>query len=323
MNSIQIRQIGIVGAGIMGHSIAQICAQAGYQVVLTDISKAVLSDAAGKIEKNLKELLSLHFIEQPEIDQCLDRISLREGMGTEISSCQVVIESVSEDLGVKKAVFAKLEQLCLPETIFCSNTSCIPIEKICSELQHKHRVLGTHFWNPPNIMPCVEVIKSRHTDDQVFETIVSLMEQIGKKPVRVFRDVPGFLGNRLQLALLREALFIVEEGIATPEDIDQVVKTGFGMRLPFAGLFELMDLTGHDTAIRVQDYLFPELACGKSAPELLKQMVARGDLGVKSGKGFYDWPDDMTAQRMQYRNNGLLGLMQLLKSLGEKPAISL
>jgi 3-hydroxybutyryl-CoA dehydrogenase len=167
-------------------------------------------------------------------------------------------------------------------------------------------------------MPCVEVIRSDRTDDQVFEVIVALMKRIGKKPVKVLKDVPGFLGNRLQLALLREALHVVEEGIASPEDIDAVVKNGFGMRLPFAGPFELMDATGHDVGCRVQDFLFPALSCGKAAPKTMRRMVERGELGVKTGKGFFDWPEQKADHRRRFRNTGLFTLIELLDSLEEK-----
>ena len=318
MNLERIKGIGIVGAGLMGHGIAQVFASAGYDVFLTDNNKTVLSESLGKIESNLKDLLELQMIEEKDIPACLGRISLVEDPEPSFKSCQVVIEAIIEDPEVKKTIFSRLEKLCPPEAIFCSNTSSIPIEQISSEMKHKERVLGTHFWNPSNVMPCVEVIKSSRTDDLVFDTIVSLLERIGKKPVKVFKDVPGFLGNRLQLALFREALFMVEEGIAAPEDIDRVVKNGFGMRLPFAGPFELMDLAGHDMGHRVQDILFPELSCGKSAPNLMKQMVHRGDLGVKSGKGFYEWPGEKAVRRTRFRNAGLFSLMELLKNLEQQ-----
>lgn len=314
----QIKSIGIVGAGLMGHGIAQVFAGAGYDVFLYDKNKKILSNSIGKIESNLKELLGLQMIKKQDIPVCLDRIVLARDLEPSFKSCQVVIEAIDEDLGIKKAVFSQLESICLPDAIFCSNTSSIPIGNISRDLKHKDRVLGTHFWNPSNVMPCVEVIKSGHTNDQVFETTVALLKRTGKKPVKVLKDVPGFLGNRLQLALLREALFIVEEGIAAPEDIDQVVKNGFGMRLPFVGPFELMDLTGHDVGYRVQNILFPELSCGKSAPNLMAQMVDRGELGLKSGKGFYDWPDEKAVQRTRFRNAGLYALIGLLKNLEAK-----
>jgi 3-hydroxybutyryl-CoA dehydrogenase len=313
-----IKCVGIVGAGIMGHGIAQVFASAGYEVFLTDNNKAVLSESIGKIESNLKELSSLQKIEAQDIRDCLARISLVEDPAPSFQSCQVLIEAISEDLELKKGVFSRLEKLCPSEAVFCSNTSSIPIGLISEGMARKERVLGTHFWNPSNVMPCVEVIKTNRTGDLVFETIVALMKKIGKKPVKVLKDVPGFLGNRLQLALLREALFVVEEGIASPEDVDKVVKNGFGMRLPFAGPFELMDMTGHDVGYRVQDILFPELSCGQSAPKLMKQMVERGELGLKTGKGFYEWPGEKAVQRMRFRNAGLFSLMRLLKNLEEE-----
>lgn len=311
----QIQQIGITGAGLMGHGIAQVFASAGYDVFLFDKNHAKLSQSLEKIENNLKELVDFGIIAPKALSHCLDHIHLTKNLAPSFCSCQVVIEAIDENLERKQALFSELETVCRPETIFCSNTSSIPIADIGHDLKYKDRLLGTHFWNPSNIMPCVEVIKSGHTSARVFETMVALLERVGKTPVKVLKDVPGFLGNRLQLALLREALFIVEAGIAAPEDLDQVVRTGFGMRLPFAGLFELMDLTGHDVGYRVQNILFPELSCGKSAPDIMKRMIDRGDLGVKAGRGFYPWPEDKVKQRTRYRNKGLYSLIQLLKTL--------
>lgn len=314
----EIKSVGIVGAGLMGHGIAQVFAVSGYDVHMYDKNKKILSGSLGRIQNNLKDLLNLQMIKEKDIPVCLSRIYPEEDLEPSFKSCQVVIEAVDEDLELKRVVFSLLENVCSRETILCSNTSSIPIENISRELRHKNRVLGTHFWNPSNVMPCVEVIKTRYTDDQVFETAVSLLDKIGKKPVKVLKDVAGFLGNRLQLALQREALFMVEEGIAAPEDIDAVVKNGFGMRLPFAGPFELMDLASIDLGCRVQNILFPDLSCGKSAPDIVKRMVERGHLGAKTGKGFYDWPGEKADQRTRFRDAGLYALIRLVKDLEER-----
>jgi len=203
-----------------------------------------------------------------------------------------MIEAVSEDLEVKKSVFADMERLTSQQTILCSNTSGISIGKIGEGLQFKDRIIGTHLWNPPHVVPCVEVIKSEFTSEEVFHTIVDLMKKLGKEPVRVLRDIPGFLGNRLQHALFREALSLVEKGIATPEDIDRVVKYSFGSRYPFIGPFETADLAGIDLGYEVQKYLVPDLSIDLTALNVLRKMADHGLLGVKTGKVFYQWSDE-------------------------------
>ncbi len=171
--------------------------------------------------------------------------------------------------------------------------------------------MGTHFWNPPHAVPCVEVIKSEFTLEEAFHTILDLMKKVGKEPIPVLKDIPGFLGNRLQLALFREALSLFQQGIARPEDIDRVVKYSFGSRFPFIGPFETMDLAGHDLGREVQKYLFPELCSDLKPLGVLKRMVDDGLLGVKAGKGFYEWTDERIKDTIHRRDLGLLTLAKL------------
>jgi 3-hydroxybutyryl-CoA dehydrogenase len=231
------------------------------------------------------------------------------------SGVDVVIEAVSENLKVKQLVFAELERFTSREAILCTNTSGIRIGRISENLQFRDRVVGTHFWNPPHIVPCVEVIKSEFTSEEAFQTIADLMKKAGKEPVRVLKDIPGFLGNRLQNALFREALSLCQKGVADPEDIDRVVKYGFGSRLPFIGPFETMDLAGHDLGYEVQKYLFPELCSDSKPMNVLKRMVHDDTLGVKTRKGFYEWNDAKIKNVMNRRDVGLLELIKLRNRL--------
>lgn len=311
----RIRNIGVVGAGLMGHGIAQVFGARGYRINLYDKDHGVLKNAPSRIRKNLQAFRELRLSKGADVERCLGNIHLCRDLSELCNGVDVVIEAVSENLKVKQSVFAELERFASREAILCTNTSGIRIGRISENMQFRNRVVGTHFWNPPHIVPCVEVIKSEYTSKEAFQTIADLMKRAGKEPVRVLKDIPGFLGNRLQLSLFREALSLCQKGVADPEDIDRVVKYGFGSRLPFIGPFETMDLAGHDLGYEVQKYLFPEL-CSDSRPlNVLKKMVHGGSLGVKSGKGFYEWNDSKIRNVMNRRDAGLLELIKLRKKL--------
>ena len=311
MNTEEIKAVGIVGAGLMGHGIAQVFGIKGYQVNLYDKDPGILANAPVKIRENLQLVLELKSINKSDLELCLKNINLCHHMPDLCKGMDILIEAVSEKLEVKQLVFAEMEKYTSRETLLCTNTSGIRIAKISEGLQNKGRVVGTHFWNPPHAVPCVEVIRSEHTSDEAFQTIFELMKKIGKEPVPVLKDVPGFLGNRLQLALFREALFLFEQGIASPEDIDRVVKYSFGSRFPFIGPFETMDLAGHDLGHEVQNYLFPELCSDLKPLNVLKRMVEDGLLGVKTGKGFYEWTDEKIKETVHRRDFGLLKLAKI------------
>ena len=311
MEAEEIKAIGIVGAGLMGHGIAQVFGMKGYRVNLYDKDPGTLKDAPGKIRENLQLFLEAELINNSDLESCMKNINLCHRVADLCKGMDVVIESVSEKLEVKQLVFSELERYTSPQTLLCTNTSGIRIAKISEGLKNKNRVVGAHFWNPPHTVPCVEVIKSEYTSDEAFQTILDLMKRVGKEPVRVLKDVPGFLGNRLQLALFREALFLFQQGIASPEDIDRVVKYSFGSRFPFIGAFETMDLAGHDLGHEVQNYLFPELCSDLKPLNILKRMVEDGLLGVKTGKGFYEWSDEKIRDTIRRRDLGLLTLAKL------------
>jgi 3-hydroxyacyl-CoA dehydrogenase len=307
----EIKSVGIVGAGLMGHGIAQVFGIKGYSVNLYDKDPGILESAPGKIRANLQLFLELESIKESDVKLCLNNISPCHRMPDLCKGMDVIIEAVSEKLEVKQSVFAEMERYASRKTLLCTNTSGIRIAKISEGVQNKERVVGTHFWNPPHAVPCVEVIKSEHTSDEAFQVVLELMKKVGKEPVRVLKDIPGFLGNRLQLALFREALSLFQQGIASPEDIDRVVKYSFGSRFPFIGAFETMDLAGHDLGHEVQNYLFPELCSDLKPLNVLKRMVEEGLLGVKTGKGFYEWTDEKIKDTVHRRDLGLLKLAKI------------
>jgi len=311
----EIRTIGVIGAGLMGHGIAQVFALKGYKVKLFDNDPKVLESAPEKIHNNLQTLLEMHLVEPQEIEDCLNHLQLCHTLPEMCEGVELTIEAVSENVDLKRAIFGELEALTTPQTILCSNTSGISIGLISENLRFKERVIGTHFWNPPHIVPCVEVIKSQFGSDEVFHTVVELMKRVGKEPVRVLKDIPGFLGNRLQHALWREAISLVEKGIAAPEDIDRVVKYGFGLRLPFIGPLETADLAGLDLVYDIHKYLFSDLENRSTPSPLLKTLLDQKATGVKSKKGFYNWTDERTKQIIQQRDKALLKITEVIKGL--------
>ena len=214
----------------------------------------------------------------------------------------------------KRDTYAELERFTSPDAIFSSNTSAISITEISEGLVHKGRFLGTHFWNPPQVLPCVEVIKGAHTDEGPFETVFSLMEKVGKVPVRVLKDVPGFLGNRLQHAMWREAISLCDKGIASAEDIDKVVKYGFGLRMAFIGPLETADLASLGLTYEIHKYLFPHLESSSEPSPLLADLVAQGALGVRAGRGLYEWTPEKIRNLIDRRDAVLLRILHEIVS---------
>ncbi len=294
----------------MGHSIAQLFALNGFQVSLFDVDRRALDTVPGRIRRNLAVCGELGLAAPEDADSCLANIRLCPQLDRACHGVHLVIEAAPENLGLKRKLFAEVEGYVTPETILSSNTSAISITKISESLENKSRMLGTHFWNPPHIVPCVEVIRSEFTDPQVYETVFALMEKLGKEPVRVLKDVPGFLGNRMQHALWREAVALVERGIASAEDVDRVVKYSFGLRLPFIGPLETADLAGLDLTLDVHKDLFPHLENSTEPSPLLIQKVDHKELGVKTGEGFHAWTAEKAAEAVCRRDRFLLKLIQ-------------
>jgi 3-hydroxybutyryl-CoA dehydrogenase len=278
-----IRRIAVVGAGLMGHGIAQEFALAGLDVGLHDRSDELLQAAMASIRANLERLGA------DSIDAALKRIHPGVRLDEAVSDADLVIEAIFEDLAAKHELLRSLERLCKPETILASNTSSFMPSRLNEVLAHPEHLLVTHYFNPPYLIPLVEVVPSPRTSLQVVDTVVQLLTQIGKKPVLLRKEATGFVANRLQLALYREALAILEMGIADAETIDQAVRFGFGRRLAAAGPIEVLDLAGLDTILAVASQILPELAASPSVPEALRRSVEQGHLGVKSGRGFHEW----------------------------------
>jgi 3-hydroxybutyryl-CoA dehydrogenase len=288
----EVQRIVIAGAGFMGHGIGQEFALAGYEVVLHDLTTTRLEQAMGRIEANLVQLAGWGMIPASVIEPTLGRMRTTVSLAEAAQDADLVVEAVFEDLAIKQELFRHLDRLCPSRTILASNTSSFVPSLLASGTSRPDRVLVTHYFYPPSLLPLVEVVRSPSTSDETTSLVYELLKAVGKRPILLERECPGFVANRLQFALQREALAIVEEGIATPEDVDIAVKDGFGRRLAIAGPFEIAEPIGWDLELRIQRDLFPHLSTALGPSPLVVEKVERGELGCKTGKGFYEWSQE-------------------------------
>ena len=274
-------QIGIVGAGLMGHGIAQVFALAGHSVSVHDPVAASLATLRDRIAVNLTDL----GLDPKAAELVRPCPTLTEAVG----DADVVFEAAPEKPGLKQAIFADLERLTRRDTLLASNTSVIPIGIIARDVTSKDRVVGTHWWNPPYLVPLVEVIETEGTAAATVTVMIELLQRVGKTAVHVKKDVPGFVGNRLQHALWREAMALVQEGVCDARTVDTVVKAGFGRRLAVLGPLENADLIGTDLSLDIHENVLPHLDRTPGPLPYLRSLVAEGKLGMKSGEGFRTW----------------------------------
>ena len=305
-----ITQVGIVGAGTMGSGIAELFAESGYDVIWYNRSETGIQRGLTRIRANQATLIRNSMLTQDEAEAALARLHPTYDL-TELSSVDLISESVAEDLEVKQDLFRSLDRLCHDETILTTNTSGLLISNIATAVSHPERLAGMHFATPPQVMPIMEIIKGERTSDATCELLLELAQVLHKHAVFVRKDVPGFIGNRLQGALIREAFHLIEEGIASPADIDAMMKHGLGLRWAFLGPLEGMDLGGLDVVNAVYGYLFQELSDAKQPPRILQELVAAGKLGAKSGSGFYEYAAGRAERIIDDRDAKLLKLLQL------------
>ncbi|UCF57961.1 MAG: 3-hydroxyacyl-CoA dehydrogenase family protein, partial [Deltaproteobacteria bacterium] len=294
-----IENIAVIGAGLMGHGIAQVFALRGYSVALMDVKEELLSKALEGIRSNLTLMAEKGIGRREDIDPALSRIKTTLDMAEAADGVQCVVEAVFENLELKQKIFKELDTLCPRDTILATNTSVISITEIAHKTRNRTRILGTHFWNPPYLIPLVEVIRGKDTADWAMDRTYDLLKEVGKHPVRVNKDVPGFVGNRLQHALWREAISIVERGIADASTVDECIKHGFGLRLPVLGPMETADMVGTDLALAIHEYILKHLESSPEPSPLLKEKVERGELGFKTGRGFQEWSPE-AAERVRH-----------------------
>lgn len=290
----------VIGTGMMGPGIAGALACGGLRTVI--LSRTEASAAAG-LEKALAQIALLEangLLESTRAAAARDLLFSSADFETHVAAVDIVIESAPENMAFKQDLFAKMDALAKPDSVLATNTSGLSVTDIASKCARPERVMTTHFWNPPHLMPLVEIVLGAFTSRAIAEQVRELLIACGKVPVMVKRDTPGQLGNRLQMALVREAIHIVQEGIADVEDVDLAAMSGFGLRLPMYGIFEHQDIVGLDMAMSIVDYVAQDLNAEKRAPQMMRDLVAAGHLGAKSGKGFYDWHDkDATAVKQR------------------------
>jgi 3-hydroxybutyryl-CoA dehydrogenase len=286
-----VEHVAVIGAGLMGTGIAQVFAMAGYPVSLSDSSPEALQRAIPAIEENLRLLAGVGAIPAADIPSIVQRVKpcavLREAIG----DADLVIESVREDLALKLEVFGQLAAHSPQHALLCTNSSSIMPSQLAPATQRPENVAGLHFFNPAALTPLVEVIPGDATSPQVTETLAGVLRKAGKRPVVLRKQAPGFLANRLQAALVREAVSLVDRGVASPDEIDEVIRYGLSQRWSAAGVFELLDLAGLDTALAASSLILPDLDSSTEAASL-QERVARGQLGAKTGRGFLSWTPD-------------------------------
>jgi len=287
-----IQEVAVIGAGIMGHGIAQRFLMGGYAVTLYDISEKILESARAHIRENLDLFAAHGLLAEPEVPLCLDRLLTTSDLTAAVHDAQFVTEAAPESLALKQSLFEDMEKACPPEAILASNTSSLTMAQIGERVKNRDRLVTTHWFNPPHIVPTVEVVRSPWTSDETMDTTYNLLVQIKKVPVRIQREVPGFLINRIQMAMVREILDLYDKGIASAEDIDRAVRGSIGFRLASIGPLLTMDLGGLKLWLRVCENLFPDIQSSADPPAALVHLTEQGHDGIKTGRGFYDYERD-------------------------------
>lgn len=290
------QQIAVIGAGLMGHGIALTMARAGQYVALTDPNKEVLASAPDRMRQSMAALGD----SEEQIAKALKMIELFGNTAAAVAKANLVFECAPEKMELKQKIFAEIEEHASENCILASNTSVMPITEIMSKLRLKERAIGTHWWNPPHMIPLVEVVKTEWTSQEVAQTTFDLLADAGKTPVMVAKDVPGFIGNRLQHALWREAISLVENGICDAEAVDTVIKSSFGRRLAVLGPLENADLVGTDLTLDIHENVLHDIEARRGPSPYLETLVQDGRLGMKSGEGFRNWtPEEADAVRQR------------------------
>lgn len=295
MKESQMQTVAVIGAGMMGPGIAQVFAARGHSVRVQDVAEERLAPVVDRVRANLGKMADYALVEAACIPAILNRITVTRDMAAACAGADIVIEAITENLGLKQELFAELDRICSRDAILCSNTSVISITRIGERASHRERILGTHFYQPPFLVPLVEVVRTEFTAPRCMDLVFDLLRDAGKVPVRVQKDVPGFIANRMQHALWREAFALIDEGICDAETVDIAVRNSFGMRLPVLGPAANADMVGLDLTLAIHDYVLPYLNASPLPSTTLRAAVARNELGFKTGSGFLKWTEQSIA----------------------------
>ena len=309
-----IQNVLVVGAGVMGHGLAQTFALKDLDVSLVDKDRELLDRAEVWIRENLEFMVELKLIQPQGVENALGRISTTTDLDGSAGKADYVLEAISENLDLKKGVFKQLGDAAGPDIILATNTSSYDINELAAVTRHRGRVVGTHWFHPPSITPAVEIIPADATNRQTIDTAIAFMERIGKFPT-ICKSAPGFVANRIQFAMAAEALAIVEEGLASPEEVDRIVKSSFGFRLSAFGPFEIIDQAGLDTYRAIFEYLYDKLGREQfSPPQILSDLIDQGRLGLKNEKGFYDHEDGAAEVLKRKRDSRLYARLNIFRN---------
>ncbi|WP_286887032.1 3-hydroxyacyl-CoA dehydrogenase family protein [Aneurinibacillus sp. UBA3580] len=306
-----IQQAAVIGSGVMGHGIAQVYAQAGIAVILYDLEDSYLEKAKKAIEANLALQAGQGLLTETESREALARITTTTNLEETVRTAEFITEAIPEVIEWKWELYEKLERLAKPDAVIASNTSTLPISRLAEKMSTPERMVITHFFNPAQLVPLVEVVRHDRTTEEAIQLTMELMRKIGKAPVLLKKEVPGFIANRLQAALAREAFHLLEEGVAEARDIDLAVTAGPGFRWSFIGPIETADFGGLDTWKRVIDNLAPVLSKSQQAPDLLNECVEAGNLGTKTGQGIYKYENASVSEKIKERDEKFIELLKI------------
>lgn len=310
-----VRRVAVVGSGLMGHGIAQVFAQAGYPVTLNDLTQEQLDRAVAGIQANLRLFAAEGLITSAAADQALARVRTNVDLAGAVGDADLIVEATFENLESKRSVLGRIGQAAPSRAVLASNTSGLSVNAMASATGRADRFVVAHFWNPPHLIPLVEVVRGEQTAEETISLMTGVLKAVGKAPVVVQKDVLGFIGNRLQYALFREALGLVQDGVCTAEDVDTVVKTSFGRRLTTAGPLETADINGTELFYDISKYLFPDLDASTGPHPFFSALIAEGRSGVKVGRGFYEWAGDRAEQIRQRRDRELIRWLKVDQGL--------
>lgn len=312
MDTSSIKRVVVIGTGLMGPGIAQSFAASGRQVSMYGRTQESVDRGLTSLEANLRAMQKADMLDEEDVVRIRAAVSGSTDLESLAAEADLVVESIIEELPLKRSLFSLLDRVCLSHALICTNTSGLPVTEVAAEMARPERAATTHYWNPPHLMPLVEIVKGERTSLETVELLRALLLEIGKRPVVVWKDVPGQLGNRIFHAIKREAMYIVQEGIATAEEVDLAIKMGLGLRFPAYGPLEHTDLNGLDASLRIESYLFKSLCNDDEPLPILKQKVANGERGLKDGKGFYDWSKRDAAEVRRIRDEFLMARVKEL-----------
>lgn len=312
-----MKNIAVIGAGVMGHGVAQLFAQADYPVRIQARRQSSLDEAKKLIINSLHLMVEKEILTQRDMDRTLANITYTTDLYEAVQDADFVLESIPEQLELKLDTYEIIESVVSEKTIIASNTSTFPLKDLTKRAKHPERFIITHYFNPPQIVPVVEIARFEKTDEQVVQTTYELMKKIGKSPVVLKKEITGFIVNRVQVAFLRECFNLIEQGVCTAEDIDIAVKGSMGFKWAFCGPMESQDLAGLQTTQAMVHNIEQDLTNTREVPAFLKEMVVRGELGIRSNKGFYEY-DDYGAKAIHKRDDHFLDLFKLLQQKSGK-----